>query len=161
MSVQFRGSLSDSLQRTRNAKSVKQVDHDDQHRLPGDHDGVATGWGDVLYLQLFCGYWRVQYWGATARTWCLMGERLERLNLWCGWIFHFIDIDVMSPSLQVWLIFTFICGQGEHIITSMPSRCARVMYRRILQFLNFDQLNSCYRFKAAFHLHIKLAENRG
>jgi hypothetical protein len=44
----------------------------------------------------------------------------------------------------------------------MPTLCARVIYRRILlQFLIFDRLDSCYRFKVAFHLHMMPAENRG
>ena len=47
-----------------------------------------------------------------------------------------------------------------YTVTPMPSLVARVIYRRILQFLIFDRL-SCYRFKVAFHLHIMLAENRG
>jgi hypothetical protein len=72
----------------------------------------------------------------------------------------------VSPSLPslVYLYFMNwpLSGPVErYYITSIPSLCARVIYRRILQFLIFDRFDSCYRFKVAFHLHVMPAENCG
>ena len=73
--------------------------------------------------------------------------------------------SLSEPSVICTLSIRPLSGPGEryynYTATSMPSLCARVIYRRTQQFLIFDRFHLYYRFKVAFHLHIMPAENRG
>jgi hypothetical protein len=57
-------------------------------------------------------------------------------------------------------LLKFCRGGTRPIVTCYPLLFVTAS-RRTLQFLIFDRLDSYYRFKVAFHLHIMRAENRG